>query len=382
MTPPITIVGTGLAGYNLARELRKQAPDVPLRIISADKGDFYSKPMLSTGFASKKTADQLVMKPAQKMAEELKAELLTATRVARIDAGNRRLHTDKGEFNYDKLVLALGADTFKPVLSGEAADTVLSCNDLADYALFRHQLEGKQHIALLGAGLIGCEFAHDLAASGRQVTVIDMAAWPLSRLLPEQAGRYLQQKLVDLGVQFHLGTTVKALDRRGERLLLTLGDGSQLAVDLALSAIGLQPRTALAANAGLVVGRGIQVNRFLQSSDPHIYALGDCAEVDGQVLPYVLPIMQAARALAASLAGKPTAVVYPAMPVVVKTPICPTVISPPAHGAAGAWQVEAIEGGLRALFKDPADNLLGFALLGAATADRQALVPHLPPVLA
>ncbi|PHV13329.1 NAD(P)/FAD-dependent oxidoreductase [Chitinimonas sp. BJB300] len=381
MTAPITILGTGLAGYNLARELRKQDPDAPLRIISADSGDFYSKPMLSTGFASKKTANQLVMKPAEKMAEELKAELLTATRVLTIDVSQRCLYTDKGEFAYDKLVLALGADTFKPMLAGDAADTVLSVNDIADYAQFRHQVEGRQRIVLLGAGLIGCEFAHDLVVSGRQVTVIDLAGWPLSRLLPEQAGRYLQEKLAGLGVQFQLGAMATALDRHGEGLLLTLADGAQLAADLVMSAIGLQPRIALAKQAGLAVGRGILVDRYLQSSAPHIYALGDCAEVDGQLLPYVLPIMQAARALAASLTGKQTAVVYPAMPVVVKTPICPTVISPPAHGALGDWQFERRDNGLRALFTTPDDRLLGFALLGDATAERQALVTHLPAVL-
>src|SRR6218665_3684567 len=110
MTSPITIVGAGLAAYNLARELRKLNPDIALRIVCADDGSFYSKPMLSTGLASNKTAAQLAMKSAEKMAEELRAEVLPATTVTAIDAASKAIETSAGRFDYAELVLALGAD--------------------------------------------------------------------------------------------------------------------------------------------------------------------------------------------------------------------------------------------------------------------------------
>ena len=152
-----------------------------------------------------------------------------------------------------------------------------------------------------------------------------------------------------------------------------------------LSAVGLRPRTALAGAAGLAVNRGIRVDRLLATSDAHIHALGDCAEVEGLVLPFVMPIMHQARALAATLAGKPTAIVYPAMPVVVKTPACPTVVCPPAANAEGSWHIVPPangEAGVEAQFLAPDGTLLGFTLLGAATARKQALTTQAPAALA
>ena len=163
-----------------------------------------------------------------------------------------------------------------------------------------------------------------------------------------------------------------------------MSDGSSLDTDLVLSAIGLKPRTQLAEQAGVTVGRGVQVDRSLATSVPHVYAVGDCAEVEGHLLPYVMPLMQQARALAATLAGKPTPVNYPAMPVVVKTPAWPTVVCPPPLNAAGQWVVTATEEAVEARFT-AADNpelLLGFALQGKAVAQRQAMAALVPAVLA
>jgi rubredoxin-NAD+ reductase len=148
-----------------------------------------------------------------------------------------------------------------------------------------------------------------------------------------------------------------------------------------LSAVGLRPRIALAQAAGLATNRGIVVGRHLATSDADIFALGDCAEVAGLVLPFVMPIMHSARALAATLAGKPTPVAYPAMPVLVKTPACPTIVSPPPAGADGEWIVTADADGVKSLFQDASGKMLGFALNGKATAERAALAPQLPPVL-
>ncbi|WP_269533169.1 NAD(P)/FAD-dependent oxidoreductase [Chitinimonas sp. BJYL2] len=381
MTSPITIVGAGLAAYNLARELRKLSPDAALRIICADDGAFYSKPMLSTGLAGNKTAAQLAMKSADKMAEELRAEIVSHTTVTQIDPAARTIDTPAGQFHYGDLVLALGADPVRLPLSGEAAEQVISVNDLQDYAHYRERLAGKQRVVLLGAGLIGCEFANDLLTSGHQVTVVDLAAWPLSRLLPEAAGRWMQTKLQAAGADFRLGRRVQSVDGQDGDYRLTLDDGTVIEADLVVSAVGLAPRTQLARAAGLVVERGIVVDRYLRSSDPHIYALGDCAQVAGWLLPFVQPIMQSARALAATLAGQAAMVTYPAMPVLVKTPASPLVVSPPPPGAVGEWLIEEQEGGLRARYL-VGEVCTGFVLLGAATAERAQMAAQLPAWLA
>lgn len=379
---PITIIGSGLAGYTLARELRKLAPDLPLRIICNDSGDFYSKPMLSNALHASKSPSQLAMKSAAQMSMELNAEVLDHRRVDAVLPMQHQLQVNGETLAYSKLVLAIGADQIDPGLQGDAAATVLTVNDLQSYARFRDRLYDKQRIALLGAGLIGCEFANDLASQGYQVTVIDPAGWPLSRLLPAAGGALLQHRLEAVGVNFRFGVTARSVERGEHGQRIVLSDGSCLDADLTLSAIGLRPRLALAIAAGLTVNRGVVVNRLLQSSDSDIYALGDCAEVEGQVLPFVMPIMHAARALATTLAGTPTAVRYPAMPVVVKTPACPTVVSPPASGAVGQWWIEQLTDGLKALFQAEDGKLLGFALLGSASTQRQALTPQLPTILA
>jgi len=382
MSQPIVILGTGLAGFTLARELRKLDTATPLVIVSRDHAGFYSKPMLSNALAGKKTAASLVMKPAEKMAAELNATLRANAVVARIDTAARVVELEGGEaIAYRDLVLALGADPIRIPLGGDGADAVLSVNDLDDYARFADRLEGVQRAAILGAGLIGCEFANDLLARGIAPTVIDLAPRALPRLLPEQASARLREKLEAAGVAFRFGTSVRSVQRDGSGFTLTLDNGDTLSADLVLSAIGLRPRTALAHAAGITVNRGVVTNRLLATSAPNVHALGDCAEVDGHTLPYVMPIMQQARALAATLAGKPTPVVYPAMPVIVKTPACPTVVCPPPLDASGAWSVTLGDDGCDARFHSGDGQLLGFALLGASTALRQSLVPLVPGLL-
>ena len=156
-----------------------------------------------------------------------------------------------------------------------------------------------------------------------------------------------------------------------------LDNGDTIDADVVLSAIGLRPRTQLAQASGIPVGRGIQTNGLLETGVANVYAMGDCAEVEGLNLPYVQPLMVQARALAATLAGTPTAVAYPAMPVMVKTPAHPVAVLPPKIGAAGGWKVECSDTGICALHVDTNGRLQGFALTGSEAGRRTALVKEL-----
>jgi len=378
---PIVIVGTGLAGYTLARELRKLNKDIPITLITADEGRSYSKPMLSSALASGKTPDQLAMASAPQMAEQLKADIRTHTRVMAIDPAQQRIGLGKEWIPYRALVLALGAQQRRPQLAGNGIDQVLAVNDLGDYARFREALSQANCVALIGAGLIGCEFANDLTSAGYRVQLVAWADVPLENLVPPQVSAGLAVALQAAGLGWHPQTSAVRADRSAKGLCVTLANGSVLECDLALTATGLVPHTQLAMEAGLQVGRGITVDRMLRCSAPNIYALGDCAEVEGLVLPYVLPLMSQARALAKTLSGEPTPVNYPVMPVVVKTPAYPIVAAPPPPGTVGTWNVVATEGGVRALFHDSTGKLLGFALGGTATAEKATLAKQTPPLL-
>lgn len=382
MKNSVVIIGSGLAGYAVARELRKLNTEFDVIMLSADHGGFYSKPMLSNALSSGKTPESIVNGDATQMASQLKISIRPHCRVSAIDQAARAVTLADGEkIPYSQLVLALGADQVHLPLSGDGVLSILTINDLDDYKKFRVALTGKKRISIIGAGLIGCEFANDLATAGYHVDVIDISAQPLGRLLPPAGGAFIRQRLEAAGVVFHLNATTQSIDQAQERLRLTFADGNVIESDIVLSAVGLRARTQLAASAGIPVNRGIVVNRLLQTQFDDIYALGDCAEVAGKVLPFVMPITHAARALAATLAGNPTEVRYPAMPVIVKTPACPAVVSPPDFTIKGEWHVEADQNGVKALYKDDTGRLLGYALLGAATQEKNSLTPHLPPVL-
>lgn len=378
---PIVIIGAGLAGYTLAKEIRKLDKHTQMHIISLDDGHFYSKPMLSNALSKNKNADGLVTTTASEMAVQLNATIWSNSRVNAIDTRMRTVTTDEQTLTYEKLVLAVGASQIKPPLKGNAANEVVNVNNLQDYARFRALLEDANQVAILGPGLIGCEFANDIINTGRGVTVIGPGNTPLDRLLPPKAGRALQDKLAQLGVTWRLDVTADSVDQKNGGYDITLSDGDTIRADLVLSAVGLKPNVELAQSAGLQVNRGIVVNRFLQTSISDIYALGDCAEIEGMVLPFVLPIMHSARALAQTLSGNPTKLKLPAMPVVVKTPAHSIVVSSPPVNADGEWYVTVEEGGVRALFQDAEQKLLGYVLTGAAVDDKQKLTKQLPPVL-
>jgi rubredoxin-NAD+ reductase len=377
---PVVIIGTGLAGYTTARELRKLDTETPLEIVTADEGHFYSKPMISNALGRGQQPMDLPMGDADKMAADLNARIRTRTRVDSIDRQARQIHLNGESLAYSQLVLALGADPVRLDLAGDA-DAALSINDLYDYVRFRDAIVDRKRVVVLGAGLIGCEFANDLASAGYEVEVVELFDHALGRLVPRAAGEAVSGALAERGVKWHFGAACNAIQRDGDVLRVEFDNGRSIDADAVLSAVGLRPRTALAKAAGLETDRGIVVDRWLRTSDPNIYALGDCKQIEDLVLPFIMPIMHAARSLAKTLSGEPTDLHYPAMPVVVKTPAHPAVVSPPAPGSAGEWRIERGPEGVRALFLDPSGNTHGFVLTGKHIVEKGALTKELPPVL-
>ena len=374
----VVIVGSGLGGYSLVRELRRLDPAVAITMVTADGGEVYSKPMLSGAFAGGKDAHALAQKSARQIEAELGLRVVTRQRVTAIEREAKRVVLGSGEaIFYGRLVLALGADPRPYQVEGSENVTVHTVNDLDDYAVWRDGLIAQGRVLLIGAGLIGSEFANDLTTGGQAVTVVDPAPWPLGRLLPQELGDEMTAALGGIGVTFHLGRSVARLEP-GKAVL---DNGVTVAFDKALSAIGLVPRTALAAAAGLVVDKGIVVDRWLRTSDSHIFALGDCAQTEAGPLPFGAPLMAEAKALAATLARSETALKLPALPVVVKTPALPVVVCPPPPGAVGQWQVSGEGRDRKALFVGADSKALGFALSGALAAERQALAKEMPDLL-
>lgn len=378
---PVIVIGSGLAGYNLVKELRKLNPNQDIMMITADDGRNYSKPMLSTGFAKNKSADDLAMATAADMAEQLRIVIRNNTRVTNIDAASKTVFIGEEPIAYSKLVLAWGAEVVRPRVEGDAGDSIYSINDLQDYATFRAAAEGKKRVLVMGAGLIGAEFANDMAAGGFDIDVVAPCDHILPSLLPAEAADAVQTGLEGLGVRFHMGPLVTRICKVGDALEATLSNGQTIETDIVVSAIGLRPRLDLAVKAGLQVNHGIVVNRELQTSEADIYAVGDCAEVEGRVLLYVLPLMASARALAKTLNGDVTPVSYGVMPVTVKTPVVPVAVAPVSADTAGNWSIDVQGSDVQAEFRNSDGELLGYALTGAKVMNKVALNKELPPLM-
>jgi rubredoxin-NAD+ reductase len=387
---PLIIIGAGMAGYTAAREYRKLDKTTPLLLITADDGGFYSKPMLSNAFAQNKRAEQLVSKTAAQMAQELSANIVTGTRVTHIDCGRKSVETTAGAYDFDKLVIAVGAQPIRLAIGGGASHEVRSVNHIQDYAAFRAQLarfspDAAARVTILGAGLIGCEFADDLSGAGHRVTLIDPNNMPLAALAAPELSQGLQAALAAKGVDLRLGTTAASVDRSGDALKVTTANGASFETDIVLSAVGLRPDLGLAQAAGLTTGRGIVVDQAGQTSAPDVFALGDCAEytLDGngntRTLPYIAPLMTAARAIARTLTGQRTPIDLKAAPVIVKTPSFPLALVPPPLHAVNGGYWEAEQNGARTVCRyfDGAGVMCGFGVAPQDAAVRAELLAAL-----
>ncbi len=377
---PIVIIGSGMAGYSVAREFRKLDADTPLIMLTANAGGAYSKPMLSNAFAKNKNATTLLTASSQNMAKQLNIDIFTGTDVSLLNTITQEIIHGDEKIAYQKLVLAVGANPFRPPLTGNAVNDVLTVNNIDDYAKFRNAIDEKKQIIILGGGLIGSEFANDLAHAQFEVTVVDRNAWPLGNLIPQIVGKKLHQSLVALNIQWLASTSVTSVDTYNGEYQVSLDNGKRITGDVVLSAVGLKPNITLAAKSGLQINRGIVVDKTLKTSVDNIYAIGDCAEVEGFVLPFIMPIMRGARVLAQTLAGNVTEISYPTMPVLLKTPAYPiSVVAPPP--TEGEWKIEETESGIKALCYNPSDKLIGFALGGSATKEAGKLSAKMAPLL-
>jgi rubredoxin-NAD+ reductase len=359
----IVVIGSGLAGYGVLRELRKLAPAARLTLVARDDGHFYSKPALSTALAKGKVADSLITTPAAKMAAQLGLDLRSGREVEAIDRQDKAVLTTGGPIFYDKLVLALGAEPVRPAIEGDGAHRARAVNHLDDYRDFRAGLSDGARVLILGGGLVGCEFANDLSLAGYQPIVVDLLPQPLAQLVPPAIGERLRDALAAHGVEWHLARKVVAIHKAGAEISAALDDGTTIRAAAVLSAVGLRPQVRLASEAGLEVGRGIRVDATGRTSDPDIFAIGDCAEYPQGVAAYVTPIMAAARAIAPGALGTPTPIRFPPLSVQVKTTACPLVLLPAPVGVAGQWDRIADDaGGLKFLFRDARGTIHGYAL--------------------
>lgn len=373
----IVVIGSGFAAQQLVKSLRKLDADQPIRLITTDSGDEYNKPDLSHVVSRDCPAAAMTRLSGCEFAEQQRIALLPHCPVHGIDPARRLVLTEQGKFPYGQLVLATGASAVRPELPG--SEHLVTLNSQQEYAAIEAPLRQARRILVLGAGLIGCELAMDMASAGKEVTLVDLADSPLSALLPATLTQPLQQALRSQGVSLQFGTGLARIDAQpGDGWRITLSDGRVSEQDLVIAAIGLRPNLALARGAGLAVERGILVDDRLQTSDPHIFALGDCVQWQSQLLPFLQPILLGANALARTLLGTPTPLALPPMLVKVKTPRYPLQLAGRTKGEDLAWQCRWNSHGMVAEARDEAGELCGFVVGGDQMSAAFPLLRQLP----
>ena len=299
--PGIVVVGAGKAGWQLVQNLRSQLPDTPITLVTACGGDVYDKPLLSVAMARQIQPLALVKETGSEAAARWQVRLLAHTQALHICTENRTLRTTQGPLRYADLVLAHGAEAALP--APLRADLCWRINHLQAYQRFQAALgHAPRHVAIVGAGLIGSELANDLALGGHRVTLIDTQARPLARWPADQAGEPLLAAWSGLPIHFIGAVHLQDLQRQGDQYRLHTSDGQTVLADQVIAATGLVTPTCLARSAGLAWQNGIAVDaQTLQTSVPHIYALGDCISVNGQSSRFIEPILRQAQTLSAAL---------------------------------------------------------------------------------
>jgi rubredoxin-NAD+ reductase len=304
----VVIVGAGSAGWSAVEALRALDPDIPITMVTACDGDRYLKPELSVALSRGKAPERLVTERAFEAAARLRVRLLARTRAVGLSPNFHQLRTTGGTLHYTQLIIAQGASPAVP--DSLPPNLCWRINDLAAWNGVRRTLaSGRKRIAIVGAGLVGCELAEDFACAGHTVTVLDVNDRPLASFLPTQASHRLLANWAQLGIRFLPARNVTdvalaADDAAGERVVQTQR-GEALRVDMVLCATGLKTEPRLAVTAGLRFEHGIVVDpATLQTSEMDIYALGDCVNIEGQPCRFIEPIAAQAEAIAHAVLGR------------------------------------------------------------------------------
>ena len=355
MSDGIVIIGSGFAARQLVKNIRKQDTHIPLTLIAADSMDEYNKPDLSHVVSRGQRADDLTLQTAGEFAEQYHLRLFPYTWVSDLDAAAKVVKSQDREWRYDKLVLATGAAPFIPPVPGH--ELMLTLNSQREYGAAQSQLHDAQRVLIVGGGLIGCELAMDFCRAGKAVTVVDNSASVLSALMPPEVSSRLQHRLTDMGVHLMLKTQLEGLEQTADGIRVSLDRQRSVTVEAVVAAAGLRPETALARHAGLMIRRGVVVNSRLQTSDPAIYALGDCAEINGSVLPFLQPILLSAMCLAKNLLSQANELTLPPMLVKVKTPDLPLHLAGETRRQDLNWKIETRADGMLAQGYDEGQQL-------------------------
>jgi rubredoxin-NAD+ reductase len=343
----VVIVGAGTAGWSAAEALRALDDRLPVTIVTACAGHVYYKPELSVALTRGATPESLKRETGAEAAARLGVRLMTETFAIGLSSQNGALRTTRGTLRFSELVIAQGARSAAPACL--PPDLCWRINDLTAWAGLHAALTaGPQRVAIVGAGMVGCELAEDFARAGHAVTLLGIEDLPLMPVLPRPAAARLEAGLARVGVRFLGGRAVEKVERRDDGgLRLATASGETLVADQIVAAVGLATEPRLSRSGGLEFDRGIVVDpATMRTSVPNVYALGDCVTIGGAPCRFVEPIRGQAEAIASAILRRDHPGYVHRQPVLrLKTRSAPVIIEG-ASATGGDWRVlrDAAEG--------------------------------------
>lgn len=306
----LVMVGNGMAGVRTLEELLRLAPDLyEITVFGAEPHPNYNRILLSPVLAGEQSFADIVLNGIE-WYQQHGIDLRLGRKVVAIDRKKRLVTADDGSTaQYDRLILATGSNPFILPVPGNRLEGVIAYRDIADTEQMMQTARTHSHAVVIGGGLLGLEAANGLRQRGMDVTVVHLADWLLERQLDQTAGKLLQQALEARGIRFRLNEqTEELLDYGSGRVCaVQFKSGDTIPADLVVMAAGIRPNTELAEKAGLPCNRGILVDDCLQTFDPRIYAVGECANHRGIAYGLVAPLFEQAQVCANHLAMLGTA---------------------------------------------------------------------------
>jgi len=312
-SPDVVIIGSGHAGVQAAASLREEGFDSAVTLLSDEPALPYQRPPLSKGFI--KGALDVAGLPlrAEQFYRENRIDLRLDETAARIDRVARSIELASGrKIPFGRLVIATGARSRPLAAPGVDLDGVFALRDIADALALRERLPQARRVVVIGAGFIGLEIAATAASFGGAVDIVEIAPRPLGRAVSPMISAFFLSAHKAFGATFHLGLGVRALHgAAGAVREVELTDGLRLPADLVVVGVGVLAQDQLACEAGLDCDNGIVVNDLLETSDPMISAIGDCAQFPSSWLGFSVRLesvqnaVDQARCLARRLVGKP-----------------------------------------------------------------------------
>ncbi|GAB2900352.1 nitrite reductase large subunit NirB [Uliginosibacterium flavum] len=301
----LVLVGNGMAGVRTLEELRKIAPDMyDITVFGSEPHPNYNRIMLSPVLAGEMTIQDIILNDLD-WYKDNGVTLHTGKTITKIDRKARKVIASDGtEAEYDRLLLATGSNPFILPVPGKDLPGVIAYRDIADTDAMIEAAKTYKHAVVVGAGLLGLEAANGLILRGMSVTVVHLGAWIMERQLDQTAANMMQKELEAKGMQFRLSasTTELVQGESGRVCALKLKTGESIPADLVIMAAGIRPNTALAESAGIHCNRGIVVNDTLQTYDPRVYAVGECAAHRGIAYGLVAPLFEQAKVAANHIA--------------------------------------------------------------------------------